>query len=163
MSPVPTPTMRLSAAALVAIALLCGCQRAGNPIATAIGQGARGATDAGGLAGTSDSLPLPPGFPEDVYLPQGYRVNSVMTLPRASVLSLSVRGDVDALLADAQAAMQAEGWTPTLSARHSADTAMLAFEKPGTGAVRNATLSFSRNVGDERVILGVQLREIRRQ
>lgn len=86
-----------------------------------------------------------------------------MSLPQASVLSLSVPGDVDALLAAAEAAMREDGWTRTLSARHSADTAMLAFEKPGTAGTRNATLSFSRNVGDERVILGVQLRELRRQ
>ncbi|NLW95671.1 hypothetical protein [Luteimonas wenzhouensis] len=164
MSPVPTRAIRLSLAVLAALALLGGCQRAGNPIAAAIGHAARGAGDAGpAAAGDRDSLPLPPGFPDDVFLPAGYRVNSVMSLPQASVLSLSVPGDVDALLAAAEAAMREDGWTRTLSARHSADTAMLAFEKPGTAGTRNATLSFSRNVGDERVILGVQLRELRRQ
>lgn len=166
MSPAPARSIFLrmpALAALAALLLLGGCQRAGNPIAAAIEHATRGpaAGDGSGAAGASDPLPLPPGFPDDVYLPSDYRVNSVMALPETSVLSLSVPGDVDALFADARAAMQAGGWTQTVAARHSADTAMLAFEKPAADGARSAMLSFNRNHGDERVILGVQLRRQR--
>lgn len=164
MSPVPARPVLLSLAVAAAVAL-GGCQQAGNPIATAIEHATRGpgADDGAGAAGTRDALPLPlpASFPDDVYLPHGYRVNSVMALPEASVLSLSVPGDVGALFADARRAMQAEGWTQTVAARHSADTAMLAFEKPSADGARSALLSFNRNHGDERVILGVQLRRQR--
>ena len=108
-----------------------------------------------------DSLALPGHFPEDVYLPDGYRVNSVMDLQDVSVLSLSAPGEVGPLFVAARDAMQAQGWTQTLAAQHSVDTAMLAFEKDGGDGARSATLSFNRNNGDERVIVGVQLRQRR--
>lgn len=162
MSPVPARPAPLHLAVAAAMAL-GACQQAGNPVATAIEHATRGAEDPGhaGSAAARDALPLPTGFPEDVYLPQGYRVNSVMALPEASVLSLSVPGDVGALFTDARRAMQAEGWTQTVAARHSADTAMLAFEKPAADGARSALLSFNRNHGDQHVILGVQLRRQR--
>ena len=161
MSPVPVRAVQLSVTALVAVVLLCGCQRAGHPIAAAIEHATRGPGDGNvaGQPGGHGSLTLPAGFPDDVYLPPSYRVNSAMDLPNASVLSLSVPGDVDALFAAAREAMRVDGWTQTLAARHSADTAMLAFEKPVTGGARSATLSFNRNLGDEHVILGVHLRQ----
>lgn len=164
MTPVPHRGVRLCAAGLVAFALLAACQRAGNPIAeAAIERAARGTVDGGGgdapaTVPARDALALPAQFPGDVYLPRGYRVNSVMDLPDASVLSLSAPGHLDALFADARESMRAQGWTQTLSARQSADAAMLAFEKAGDGAARSATLSFNRNHGDARVIVGVQLR-----
>src|SRR5690606_27271016 len=111
MSPVPLRPLLLSIV-VPAVLALCGCQRPGNPIATAIEHATRGpaAGDDAGATGAREALPLPSGFPDDVYLPRGYRVNSVMALPEASMLSLSVPGDVDALFADARAAMQARGW-----------------------------------------------------
>jgi hypothetical protein len=167
MTPVPHRGVRLCAAVLATAVLMASCQRAGNPIAeAAIERAARGSVDAGSVAGgdapgtrpAPDALPLPAQFPGDVYLPRGYRVNSVMDLPDASVLSLSAPGHLDALFADARESMRAQGWTQTLSARHSADAAMLAFEKRAGGPARSATLSFNRNHGDARVIVGVQLR-----
>ena len=164
MTPVPHRGVRLCAAVLAAAALLAACQRAGNPIAeAAIERAARSSIEVGGgdapaTVPARDALALPAQFPGDVYLPRGYRVNSVMDLPDASVLSLSAPGHLDALFADARESMRAQGWTQTLSARQSADAAMLAFEKSGGGGLRSATLSFNRNHGDARVIVGVQLR-----
>ncbi|HLT45113.1 MAG TPA: hypothetical protein VK000_10690 [Luteimonas sp.] len=160
MSPVPFRAVQLSVAALAALALLCGCQRAGNPIAGAIEHAVRGQGETGAAVGprAHESLALPASFPGDVYLPRGYRVNSAMDLRDASVLSLSAPGHVDALFAEAREAMRADGWIQTLAARHSADTAVLGFEKTGADGARSATLSFNRNHGDARVIVGVRLR-----
>ncbi|TYT26226.1 hypothetical protein FZO89_08100 [Luteimonas viscosa] len=171
MSVVRNRVTRLCTAMLAVASLLPGCQRAGNSIAeTAIERATRGYGDAADTApghsgvrapAGADSLALPGHFPEDVYLPDGYRVNSVMDLQDVSVLSLSAPGEVGPLFVAARDAMQAQGWTQTLAAQHSVDTAMLAFEKDGGDGARSATLSFNRNNGDERVIVGVQLRQRR--
>ena len=156
-------------AVLASLLALGGCQRAGNPITeAAIEHATRSRGDAAGTtvgtpgaamaAHRGDSLPLPEHFPGDVYLPRDYRVNSVMDLQDVRVLSLSAPGKVASLFADARDAMLADGWTQTLAAQHSVDTAMLAFEKDAGSGRRSATLSFNRNNGDERVIVGVQLR-----
>jgi len=161
----------LAAAAWLALA---GCQRAEDRLTKAtierVTQG-RGAADRDGsqvaVRGADDglsmrageSLPLPADFPADVYLPEGYTVNSVMDLRGVSVVSLSAPGELSSLLEAARAGMRARGWTQTLSAQHSVDAAMLAFEKPDDGAQRSATLSFNRSSGDERVIVGMQLRQ----
>lgn len=170
MTGVPTRLACLAAALAVACAAP-GCQRAGDPFAEAAIEratrtqieAARGALPAEqGGTGTEQagrSLPLPTHFPGDIYLPRGYRVNSVMDLQDVSVLSLSAPGQVDALFADARASMQAQGWRQTLSAQHSVDAAMLAFEKDAGPGLRSTTLSFNRNHGDDRVIVGVQLRQ----
>ena len=61
------------------------------------------------------------------------------------------------LSAAARETMQAQGWTQSMSAQQSADTALLAFEKGEDQSRRSATLSFNRNNGDEHVIVGLQL------
>jgi len=106
---------------------------------------------------TGESLALPEDFPGDVYLPAGYQVNSVMDLQGVSMVSLSAPGQVSALSVAAREAMLAQGWTQSMSAQHSADTALLAFEKGEDASRRSATLSFNRNNGDEHVIVGMQL------
>ena len=117
--------------------------------------------DASSRAG--DSLPLPTDFPADVYLPGEYAVNSVMDLHGVSMVSLTAPGEVSPLFKAARAGMEARGWTQTLAAQHSVDSAMLAFEKPAGGAMRGATLSFNRLNGGDQVIVGVQLRQSRAQ
>jgi len=177
MNGIPKPVACLCATVLALSPLLGGCQRAGNPITEAAIQRA---TDQGGIAHddgqrmpgggdgrtalqAGESLTLPEGFPEDVYLPRAYAVNSVMDLQDVSVLSLSAPGKVAALFSDARHAMRTQGWKQTLAAQHSVDTAMLAFEKDSDAGRRSATLSFNRNNGDERVIVGVQLRALHSQ
>jgi len=111
---------------------------------------------------SGEQVPLPPDFPRDVYLPREYRVNSVMDLQGMSVISLSAPGRPSALYAEARERMQSEGWTQSMAAQHSADTALLAFEKGSGEGQRSAMLSFNRNNGDDRVIVGLQLQRATR-
>jgi hypothetical protein len=105
-----------------------------------------------------DSLPLPKGFPADVYLPEGYAINSVMDLDGVNVLGLHAPGKVSGLFADAREAMAASGWKETMAMQHSVDSAMLAFEKAGDGdPPRSAMLAFNEG-GEQGVSLSVQLR-----
>jgi len=160
--------------AAVALLALAGCQRDEDRLTqAAIERASHGRADVdrdgrqvalragdGGVAmRAGESLPLPADFPADVYLPDGYAVNSVMDLQGVSMVSLSAPGELSSLFKAAREGMQAQGWTQTLSAQHSVDAAMLAFEKPADGARRSATLSFNRNNGDDRVTVGVQLRQ----
>lgn len=104
---------------------------------------------------SGESLPLPADFPNDVYLPRRYAVNSVMDMGGMQVISVSTRGKVSDMFAAAQGAMADAGWTQTMSMQHSADNAMLSFEKEERAAV----LSFNRGEGNDGVVMGVQLRE----
>ena len=106
---------------------------------------------------SGESVALPQDFPSDIYLPADYQVNSVMDLQGVSMVSLRAPGQVSTLSAAAREAMQAQGWTQSMSAQQSADTALLAFEKGEDQSRRSATLSFNRNNGDEHVIVGLQL------
>ena len=160
--------------AALLLALVVGCQRAENRLTEATIERAiqdRGTADRDGDQAVSrgaamragESLPLPADFPGDVYLPADYAVNSVMDLHGVSMVSLSAPGEVSSLFEAARDGMRAQGWTQTLSAQHSVDAAMLAFEKPADGARRGATLSFNRHNGGDQVIVGVQLRQSRAQ
>lgn len=102
-----------------------------------------------------DALPLPADFPKDVYLPGRYDVNSVMDMGGTQVVSVSTRGKVSGVFAEAQQAMADAGWTQTMSMQHSADSAMLSYEKDARAAV----LSFNRGEGNDGVVMAVQLRE----
>lgn len=105
-----------------------------------------------------DSLPLPKDFPKDVYLPDGYTINSVMDLDGVNVLGLHAPGNVPGLFADARETMVAQGWKETMAMQHSVDSAMLAFEKSGgEGQPRSAMLAFNDG-GEQGVTLSVQLR-----
>ncbi len=100
-----------------------------------------------------EALPLPRDFPDDVYLPKGYRINSVMDMGDAQVLSLQASGKVSALFDTAREAMDKQGWKQTMSMQNSTETAMLAYEKGGRAAV----LSFNSNRGEPGVTMSVQL------
>lgn len=102
-----------------------------------------------------DALPLPADFPKDVYLPGRYDVNSVMDMGGTQVVSVSTRGKVSGVFAEAQQAMADAGWTQTMSMQHSADSAMLSYGKDARAAV----LSFNRGEGSDGVVMAVQLRE----
>lgn len=157
--------------AMVAMAglLLSGCQRASDSMVerasggqlkverdgdTVVLKTAEGEMTMQG----GESLPLPKGFPDDVYLPDGYAINSVMDLEGVNVLGLHAPGKVPGLFADAREAMAAHGWKETMAMQHSADSAMLAFEKSGDGdRARNAMLAFNDG-GEQGVSVSVQLR-----
>ena len=164
--------MRLSQLSLLLCAALAAgaCQKAGETAADAAIERATGvkvdrdgdqvtlrSADGEIAIHTGESVALPADFPEDIYLPPDHQVNSVMDLQGVRVLSLTAPGQVSTLFAAAREQMQAQGWTQAMSAQHSADTAMLAFEKGEDEQRRSATLSFNRNNGERHVIVGVQL------
>lgn len=114
-------------------------------------------TDEGEISmAAGEALPLPADFPKDVYLPKAYTVNSVMDMGGMRVVSVMSKGKVSGLFNDARAQMQSSGWKQTMAMQHSADNAMLSFEKDK----RNAVLSFNRaQSGPEGVVISVQLRQ----
>ena len=102
-----------------------------------------------------EALPLPADFPDDVYLPPGYRIDSLMDRGDLRVVSLRAPGRVAALFEAARSSMDERGWKQTLAMREAGDSAMLSYEKAG----RTTVLSFN-GAGDGRdaVAISVQLR-----
>jgi ribosomal protein S6E (S10) len=98
-----------------------------------------------------DNATLPAGFPDDVYLPSGYKVESAMEMPDAMIVALQAPGQVAALSAAASRQMQARGWNQVMAMQPDGETRLLAFDKDK----RNASLSFDHD-GD-RVRMSVQL------
>lgn len=165
--------MRYLLPALACAALaLAGCQKAADAAAEAAIERAGGGrveverdgdrvsikTPDGELQVQSgESLPLPADFPRDVYLPRRYEINSVMDMGGMRAISVTTRGQVSGVFAEAQQAMARAGWKQTLSMQYSADNAMLSFEKD----TRAAVLSFNKGEGSDGVVMGVQLRQDR--
>jgi len=75
-----------------------------------------------------DDLALPDGFPDDVYLPAGYQVRSVMELDGAEVISVSAPGTIESGFDEASAAMQRHGWKQVMAMQRDSYR-MLGFEK----------------------------------
>jgi len=102
-----------------------------------------------------EALSLPADFPDDVYLPAGYRIDSLMDRGHLRVISLRAPGRVSTLFDAARASMAGRGWKQTLAMRDAGDRAMLTYEK----ADRVAVLSFDDDERDAGVVtVNVQLR-----
>ncbi|WP_027079534.1 hypothetical protein [Luteimonas mephitis] len=99
------------------------------------------------------TLSLPADFPDDIYLPAGYRIDSLMDRGALRVVSLRVPGQVSTLFDDARASMDERGWKQTLAMRDASDSALLNYEKDNRAAV----LSFSDDHGRGGVTMNVQL------
>lgn len=168
------PLSRSLVLALVVLVSSSACQRAADSAADAAIERASGGkveverdgdtvvfkTEDGQMAVQGgDSLALPADYPKDVYLPADYAVNSVMDLQGMNVLGLRAPGQVPALFADARKTMLAQGWKETMAMQHSAESALLAFEKGvPEGEARVAMLSFGSD-GEDGVQVSVQLRQ----
>src|SRR5690606_5036320 len=100
---------------------------------------------AGVAAARGEALPLPADFPDDVYLPPDYRIDSLMDRGNLRVVSLRAPGQVSSLFEAARSSMGERGWKQTLAMREAGDSAMLSYEK----ADRTTVLSFS-DPGDDR-------------
>jgi hypothetical protein len=100
-----------------------------------------------------DALSLPDDFPEDIYLPAEYRINSLMDRGALRVVSLRAPGQVSALFNAARTSMGKRGWKQTLAMRDASDSALLNYEKGDRAAV----LSFSDDHGTGAVTMNVQL------
>lgn len=107
------------------------------------------------LDARGETLPLPADFPDDVYLPAGYRIDSLMDRGNLRVVSLRAPGRVSTLFDAARTSMRGRGWKQTLAMRDAGDSAMLTYEK----ADRVAVLSFDDDArGAGAVTMSVQLR-----
>jgi len=105
---------------------------------------------------SGNAATLPADFPKDVYLPSGYKVESAMQMPGATVVSVAAPGQVATLFADASKQMQAQGWKQTMAMQQSGQAQMLAFEKDN----RSAMVSFDAgDNGDVKVALQVATKQ----
>ncbi|WP_149195377.1 hypothetical protein [Luteimonas suaedae] len=138
---------------------LAGCSRTGETVDAAIARSDGGEPAAMAVVPTPvrprAPLPLPADFPEDVYLPPGYGIDSVLDMEGATVLSLRAAGPAGALFAETRSAMMHLGWRQTLSRQDSDGSAMLAFEK----GPRAAVFSFGREPEAGGTVIGLQLRD----
>lgn len=96
---------------------------------------------------------LPADFPDDLFLPATYGVNSVMDIGGARLVNLESDGSVASMFDAARAEMERGGWSQTL-AMQQADSAMLGFSRDG----RDATYTFTPRNGGQ-VMVGIQLRD----
>lgn len=99
------------------------------------------------------SATLPASFPQDVFLPGKYSVESVVEMNSTQLIALSTEGDVAKLYADARARMEKEGWTQTMAMQGSAHDGLLAYEKGD----RKATVSFNAEPDTQTVAVGLQI------
>ena len=146
---------------------LAGCQKAADAAAEAAIERASGQrveidrdgdrmrirTDEGEVAiATGNGIALPDDFPEDLFLPPSYDLNSVMDIGDARLLNLESKGSVPSMFDAARASMEGRGWSQTMAVQQ-AESAMLGFAREG----REATYSFTRS-GDGQLMVGIQLR-----
>lgn len=102
------------------------------------------------------SARLPGDFPDDVYLPGEYVVESTLVMKADLFIGLAVAEDVPSLYAAARESMAAHGWTETMAALENSDNGLLTFEKDDRGAV----LSMSRE--EDGATMGLQLTQMAR-
>ena len=116
----------LALAAFAAVTLLPGCKKAQDAAVEAAIERATGAkvdkdgnavtikTEQGDLkiasADEGGSVALPAGFPKDVYLPADHKVASAMDMGGMQMINLTTPQGVAEVSADAEKAMQAQGW-----------------------------------------------------
>lgn len=101
-----------------------------------------------------ESASLPDDFPDDVYLPGEYVVESTLAMKADLFIGLAVEEDVPSLYAAARESMAGHGWTETMAALENNDNGLLTFEKDDRGAV----LSMSREEGG--TTMGLQLTQM---
>ena len=106
------------------------------------------------IAGGED-LELPADFPDDVYLPPGYQVKSLMNVAQASIVQLAAPGSLAGLSDAADDAMLGHGWKQTMAMQQD-DFRMYSYEK----GERAASLTLSPGEG-EQVQISMQLRNSR--
>ena len=102
------------------------------------------------ITGGNDAA-LPGDFPDDVYLPGAYSVESTLAMDQDLFVALAVAEDVPAVYAAARAAMAGHGWTETMAALENNENGLLTFEKDD----RSAVVSLSRD--EDGTTMGLQL------
>ena len=92
-----------------------------------------------------DSAQLPDGFPDNVFLPEEYKVDSTLASGDFTMVSLRAPGDVGTLAEAARASMESSGWKQQMMAgddssriyafRHEQQVASLSFDRHDDGGV----------------------------
>lgn len=136
---------RLLALALIAaVAALPACKKAQDAAVEAAMEKASGMkvdkdgnavtikTEQGDLKVTTaedgGSVPLPAGFPSDIYLPDGHKVASAMALGGTQMVNLTTAADMAAVHAATDKAMQDGSWKREMEMKTS-DGSSLAYSK----------------------------------
>jgi hypothetical protein len=142
----------LPALVLLSLALLPGCGKKMGEAAVAAASGGKVAvhqdgdkttvTTAGGQVTLSsgEGATLPGGFPADITLPSGYKLETAADFGGNYTLSLVVPGDAAALAGDASKSMQGQGWKQAME-MNQPDAHVLMFQKDK----RAANFTFSPN------------------
>lgn len=99
-----------------------------------------------------DDVRLPGDFPDDIPLPAGYKVESMMETGSSRIIALLAPGDAQKLYAAASEGMQAKGWKQTVALQGDGQGGLLGYEKDG----RKATLSFTPET-EGKTAIGLQL------
>ncbi|WP_407353249.1 hypothetical protein [Luteimonas sp. R10] len=155
------PARQRAALLLAAIGgiVLAGCSRTGDALDAAIARtdGRDPAEPSAAVAPARPRVPppLPADFPQDIQLPAGYDIDSVLDMDGGTILGLRAPGRAGDLFAETRSAMTQLGWRQTLSRQDSDGNAMLAFEK----GPRAAVFSFRRDPESAGVVIGLQLRD----
>lgn len=159
--------------AFAAVALLAGagCKRAGQSAAEAAIAAASGGkvdvnqADDGTTTITSEdgkqtmtvsaggNASLPAAFPKDVFLPAEYKVESALDMPGAVITHVLTVGSVASVAADADKAMQAQGWKQSMVMAQSEQAHIVMWEK----GERHATLTIAGDKAQGGVQVGYQL------
>jgi len=105
-----------------------------------LGSGDKAMTISGG-----DSAQLPAGFPEDVFLPADYKVDSTLASGDFTMVTLRAPGEVAALADQARIGMESAGWEQQMMAgdessriyayRQKQTVASLSFDRHDEGGV----------------------------
>ena len=138
-------------AATLLLVMLSGCGQ--SPEGAAPDETLRGSALAaadGGEApaprGASDAAARLPGdFPDNVFLPEEYQVDSILDNGEFTMVAVRARGDVGTLAETARASMESAGWTQQMVAgddrsriygfRQEQQVASLSFDRHGDGGV----------------------------
>lgn len=99
---------------------------------------------------------LPRDFPDDVYLPSAFVVESTLAMDQDLFVALAVDEDVPEVYAAARTVMAGHGWTETMAALENNQNGLMSYEK----ADRAAVLSLAR--GDDGTTMGLQLTRLPR-
>ena len=102
---------------------------------------------------TGADAALPAGFPEDVFLPGDYKVESAMEMPNAVIAHVLTPGTLDAITSDADKAMRAQGWQRQANLVDSPMAQIQMWEK----GERHATLTLANDKAQGGVQVGYQL------
>lgn len=148
--------LRNAPVAGLALALLAGCGNGADEAAAALAEQARVAEHGGAPAGQAaahqeisfptedgtllhvqgEDVALPEDFPDDIELPEGYTLVSVMTMGANQSLVMQSDQGPAGLFEHFQQGQASQGWTETLSMQGTGGW-MLGFEKDRRGLLVN--------------------------